>query len=334
MNNKIKITAAAVAAAAAVGAGALVFNISKDGNDTPTVTVSQDITEAPTPPPTTEFVLPDDWSKNVDYVPSSHGITPKAKAMSKVNADYIAWMKIDGTPVDNPILLDPGEIQANDVYHGIENAGEIYYYLYRNLNKDYEFAGTVFMDYRNVLNSYFDEQSENLILHGHDMLNETMFGSFRRYRNEPGFYDKASYLELESKYGKKDYVIFAYLPTKGEYVEDGFNYWDMCELDTKKDFDAYVKNCKDGSLLDTGIDVQFGDKLITMSTCFNDQADMRFIVVARSLREGEKISDVSSIAHTKEWLDAQKAKAEAEAASKAQAEAEAASKAQAESPAV
>lgn len=106
----------------------------------------------------------------------------------------------------------------------------------------------------------------------------------------------------------------------------------MCELDTKKDFDAYVKTCKDGSLLDTGIDVQFGDKLITMSTCFNDQADMRFIVVARSLREGEKISDVSSIAHTKEWLDAQKAKAEAEAASKAQAEAEAASKAQAESP--
>jgi len=331
MDNKIKITAAAIAAAAAVGAGVLVFTLNKDGSDTPTVSSSQDATEAPTPPPTTEFVLPDDWSENVDYVPSDHGITPKARALSKVNADYIAWMKIDGTPVDNPILLDPGEIQANDTYHGAENAGEIYYYLYRNLNKDYEFAGSIFMDYRNVLNSNDDEQSENIILHGHDMLNETMFGSFRRYRNEPGFYDKASYIELESKYDKQDYVIFAYLPTKGEYEDGGFNYWDMCELDTKEAFDAYVKTCKDGALFDTGIDVQFGDRLITMSTCYNNQAEMRFIVVARSLREGETISDVSSIAHTKEWHDAQKAIAEAEAASKAQAEAEAASKAQAES---
>ena len=37
---------------------------------------------------------------------------------------------------------------------------------------------------------------------------------------------------------------------------------------------------------------------------------MRFIVVARSLREGESISDVSSIAHTQEWINEQKVKAE------------------------
>lgn len=325
MDNRIKIAVAAVAASAAAVAGIAAFSLSKDGNDTPTVSSSQLLTEAPTSEPTTEFVLPDNWSAGVDYVSSNHGITPKARAMNKVNADYIAWMKIDGTPVDYPILLDPGEIQPNDAYHGAENAGEIYYYLYRNLNKDYEFAGTIFMDYRNVLNSFYDEQSENLILHGHDMLNETMFGSFRRYRNEPGFYDKASYIELESKYGKQDYVIFAYLPTKGVYEDGSFNYWDMCELDTKEQFDKYVKTCKAGAYLDTGIDVQFGDKLITMSTCFNNQDEMRFIVVARSLREGESIGDFLSIAHTQEWLDAQKkAQEEAEAASKAQAESSAA----------
>ncbi len=324
MNNKIKTAVAALSAAAAVGMGVFVFSISKDGNDNPTVSSSQEITEPSTPEPTTEFVLPDDWSKNVDYVPSDHGITPKARAVSSVNPDYIAWMKIDGTQVDYPILLDPGEIQANDGFHGTENAGEIYYYLYRNIYKAYEFAGSIFMDYRNVLNAFGDEQSENLILHGHDMLNESMFGSFRRYRNETGYYEKCQFMEIESKYGKQDYVIFAYLPTKGVYEEGGFNYWDMCELDTKEQFDAYVKTCKDGAYLDTGIDVQYGDKLVTMSTCFNDQADMRFIVVARSLREGETISDSTSIEHTQEWHDAQKAAAEAEAASRAEAESAAA----------
>lgn len=320
MKKPIKITVACLSLAAAVGMGTLVFSLKKEEDkDVPVVSTPEETTDSITEP-ATEFVLSDNWSDNVEYVPSDHGITAKAKAMNRINPDYIAWMKIDGTPVDYPVFLDPGEIAANDAYHGTENAGETYYYLYRNPDKSYEFAGSIFMDYRNTLNSNDDEQSENLVIHGHDMLNETMFGSFRRYRNEPGFYEKCSFIELESKYDSQDYVIFAYLPTKGVYEENGFNYWDMEELDTKEQFDAYVKTCKDGAMLDTGIDVQYGDRLITLSTCYNNQDDMRFIVVARSLREGESISDVSSIAHTQEWEDAQKAKAEAEAASKAAAE--------------
>lgn len=320
MKKSVKITTACLSLAAAVGMGVYVFSLKKDDKAVPVVSTEQEETTVPVTEPETEFVLPDNWSDNVDYVPSDHGITAKAKVLNSINPDYIAWMKIDGTPVDYPVFLDPGEIKANDAYHGVENAGETYYYLYRNPDKSYEFAGSIFMDYRNTLNSNDDEQSENLVIHGHDMLNETMFGSFRRYRNEPGFYEKCSFIELESKYDCQDYVIFAYLPTKGVYEENGFNYWDKEELDTKEQFDAYVKTCRDGAMLDTGIDVQYGDRLITLSTCYNNQDDMRFIVVARSLREGESISDVSSIAHTKEWLDAQKAKAEAEAASKAEAE--------------
>lgn len=315
MKKSVKITTACLSAAAAIGLGVYVFSLNKDEKTAPTVNIAEDETTTAATEPATEFVLPSDWSENIEYVPSAQGITAKAKAMSKVNLDYIAWMKIDGTPINYPILLDPGEIGKNDEYHGTENEGAVYYYLYRNLKKDYEFAGSIFMDYRNVLNSNDDEQSENLVIHGHDMNDESMFGILRRYRNEPGFYEKCSFIELESKYEQRDYVIFAYLPTKGVYEDGGFNYWDMEELDTKEQFDAYIKTCRDGAYLDTGIDVQYGDRLITMSTCFNNQSDMRFIVVARSLREGESIGDVSSIAHTKEWLDAQKAAAEEAAAS-------------------
>lgn len=319
MKKAAKITAASLTAAAAVGLGVYVFSLNKGEKAVPTVETVQEENTLPATEPVTEFVLPANWSDNMEYVPSNHGITAKARAMNKVNPDYIAWMKIDGTPVDYPIVLDPGEIEENDAYHGIENVGQTYYYLYRELNKEYKFAGTLFMDYRTMLNANKDEQSENLIIHGHDMLDESMFGSFRRYRNEPGFYDRCSFIELETKYDKTDYVIFAYLPVKGVYEDNGFNYWDKIELDTKEQFDSYVNTCKGGAYLDTGIDVQFGDKLITMSTCFERQDDMRFIVVARSLREGENIDDISSIAHTQEWLDQQKAKAEEESRAAAEA---------------
>ena len=57
-------------------------------------------------------------------------------------------------------------------------------------------------------------------------------------------------------------------------------------------------------MVDTGIDVQYGDKLLTLSTCYADEDNSRFIVVARRLREGEKPGDLSSVKHTDEYLSA------------------------------
>ena len=81
-------------------------------------------------------------------------------------------------------------------------------------------------------------------------------------------------------------------------------------------------------MLDTGIDVQYGDKLLTLSTCYANEDNSRFIVVARRLRDGEVVGDLSTIQRTDEYIQAQQ-QAAAEAASIA-AEEEASSKAAAE----
>ena len=81
-------------------------------------------------------------------------------------------------------------------------------------------------------------------------------------------------------------------------------------------------------MLDTGIDVQYGDKLLTLSTCYANEDNSRFIVVARRLRDGEVAGDLSTIQRTDEYIQAQQ-QATDEAASIA-AEEEASSKAAAE----
>lgn len=81
-------------------------------------------------------------------------------------------------------------------------------------------------------------------------------------------------------------------------------------------------------MLDTGIDVQYGDKLLTLSTCYANEDNSRFIVVARRLRDGEVAGDLSTIQRTDEYIQAQQQAAD-EAASIA-AEEEASSKAVAE----
>ena len=75
----------------------------------------------------------------------------------------------------------------------------------------------------------------------------------------------------------------------------------MEELDTEDDFNYYVDRIKQNSLVDTGVDVKYGDKLLTLSTCYSDADNSRFIVVARRLRKGE--ISMENIGRTEAYIE-------------------------------
>ena len=70
--------------------------------------------------------------------------------------------------------------------------------------------------------------------------------------------------------------------------EDGpiFDYLNFLD-GTEETFMEYVENVRERSLITTGVDVQPGDRLITLSTCSYEFTEARFVVVARKIREGE-----------------------------------------------
>ncbi|MBQ8136781.1 MAG: hypothetical protein IJ174_05035, partial [Clostridia bacterium] len=58
-------------------------------------------------------------------------------------------------------------------------------------------------------------------------------------------------------------------------------------LPTKEAFDAYLGQAKALNLVRCGADARFGDKLLTLVTCYDDANQQRLLVIARALREGE-----------------------------------------------
>ena len=51
-----------------------------------------------------------------------------------------------------------------------------------------------------------------------------------------------------------------------------------------------------GALINTGVDVQPSDKLLTLSTCSHEFDNARLVVVARMVREGERAEvDTSNV---------------------------------------
>lgn len=215
-------------------------------------------------------------------------LTARAKKLLAQNPDTVGWLKIDGTEVDNPIVQKLNEA---------EDAKNTYY-----LDKDFDGqpfrAGTIFMDYRNVFGYKEKEFSENFVIYGHNMADNTMFGSLRRYRQDLEFYKESPFVELSSNYKDYTYVIFGLVITSGDANDNGdvysdamtwkgFPYWNMEELDDKVHFDYYVNTIDSMNMIDNVVDVKYGDQLLTLSTCYSDEDNSRFIIVARQLRDGE-----------------------------------------------
>lgn len=197
-------------------------------------------------------------------------LTERAKELLEQNPDTVGYVVVDGTEVDNPVV----QTTDNEYYLSVGFDGE-------------EFrAGTVFMDYQATIGPYTDEWSENIVLYGHNMADNTMFGSLRRYRQDPEYYKEYPFITFSSNYADYTYVMIGLVITSGNSDAD-FPYWRMIDLDDEETFDSYISSVEEKNMIDNPIDVTYGDSLLTLSTCYSDDDNSRFIIVARRLRDDE-----------------------------------------------
>ena len=144
---------------------------------------------------------------------------------------------------------------------------------------------------------------ENIVLYGHNMADNTMFGSLRQYRQNPSYYKEAPFITFSSNYADYTYVMVGLLITGGDADSD-FKYWQMEDLDDKAAFDSYMGSVNSKNMIDNPIDVQYGDSLLTLSTCYSDEDNSRFLIVARRLRDGEDTASMLSTIQNNGGTDA------------------------------
>lgn len=177
---------------------------------------------------------------------------------------FYGWLKIDGTKIDDPVMYTPWDDD---------------YYLTRNLDGKYYQSGILFI----AKDSVFYPNYCNIIIHGHNMKNQTRFGSIKKYRNK-SYYDEHKIIHFDTAEEKADYIVVAAFYARVLYVkEEGFRYYRHDFFNNKAEFDDYIANIKEMSFYDTGVDVEYGDSLLTLSTCSYHTENGRFVVVAKKL---------------------------------------------------
>ena len=193
-------------------------------------------------------------------------ILPELKDIYALNNDLVGWINIPDTVIDYPV------VQAED--------GD--YYLSHDFYGEENINGQIILDA--LCDPY--TPSYNLIVSGHHMKNGSMFGGLPQYRNQK-YWEKHKFLELDTLMERKHYVLFACFYS-ADYDEDetGFRY--NAIIDYKMDADHWLEEIAENQLYDTGIEREFGDEFITLTTCDRTRHhDGRFVVVGRRIREGE-----------------------------------------------
>ena len=201
--------------------------------------------------------------------PEGPRVLPELEELYRQNGDLAGWVKIEGTVVDYPVMYTPED-------------GE--FYLYRTFQKEEDPTkeGCIFID----KNCSVDPRSTNLLLHGHNMKNGTMFHTLLDYQEEE-FYKEHPVIEYSSLYSKDDYEIVSVFLSKvyNKDETDVFKFYKFYDAETEEEFDEFIGNIKELSLYDTGITPEFGDELITLSTCEYTQENGRIAVVARKVTD-------------------------------------------------
>ena len=175
--------------------------------------------------------------------------------LKQKNSDTVAWLKIENTNIEFPI------VQANN------NS----YYLTHNFDKKYNVAGWIFADYKNKL----DGTDRNIVVYGHNMRNNSMFGSLKDVITEEWYNNEENkYITFVTENDYQTYQVFSVYQIKTEdyYIKTEFK---------SNEFTEFIDTITKRSKKYFGINVSKEDTILTLSTCANNN---KYRVVLHSVR--------------------------------------------------
>lgn len=194
----------------------------------------------------------DNAQENEDILP----ISVDFSVLKQENEDIVGWLYLEDSPINYPV------VQSNDND----------YYLRRLVNGEYNIAGSLFMDYRNASNL----ENNNTIIYGHNMKNNTMFGSLQEYKSQD-YYDNHKVMYYFTP--GKNYIIELFT---GYTISVESDIYDLSVIDSSK-----LEKLISKSDFESNTKVTEEDKIITLSTCAYEYDGARYIVMG-VLKEIEK----------------------------------------------
>lgn len=207
-----------------------------------------------------DMAEPDDDDNNSE---KEKQINAGLLALHEKNPDCIGWLKIEGTMVDYPVMYRPGDKN---------------YYLHRDFDGNYAASGALF-----ISEICDPEDCDNLLIYGHHMNSGTMFAALEGYKKY-SFFQEHPLISYSTLQGEEMYQVVTAFSTP-VYTKNDFAYYNFSKAVSMMDYENYITKCRSLSYYETGISVEYGDRLLTLSTCEYSHKNGRMVVVAKKVQD-------------------------------------------------
>ncbi len=193
----------------------------------------------------------------------------RVKAYDKIkeqNSDLVGWIKIEGTKIDYPVLQS---IDSPNFY----------------LNHDFDKKSSIYGAPYVAEECDLTDDCRNILIYGHHMKNGSMFAALDGYL-EREFCEAHPIIQFDTLKEYGNYEVAAVFSMSA--VDPANPLYDWITAGTEESFTNYVTYIKQHSVYDRGIDIQWGDHLISLITCEYTHQDGRLIVVAKKVENDRK----------------------------------------------
>lgn len=198
-------------------------------------------------------------------------------ALMAINDEIVGWITIPDTVIDYPVLYHEGDDRYNQ------------YYIKRTYKKESSEYGSIFIDYRSTDGA----QSRNVIMHGHDMNDGSMFAGLMKYspkgdlKGDLEYYQEHPVIIFNTPEGDAKYKIISMYKTSTRYEHGEFFNYMQGEFNSDAEFMNFVYNSRVRSFFNIPVTCNENDQIITLSTCCYEFYQWRCVIVARKVRPGE-----------------------------------------------
>lgn len=189
-------------------------------------------------------------------------LLPELKELYLLNPDLVGWLTVPDTNIDYPVVQRPEEID---------------YYLYRDYHENQSDRGCLYA--REACD--VAAPSDNVTVYGHRMNDFSMFGHLGGYEKKD-FWQSHQYLYFDTLTQRHTYQVICVFVTSASEGK-GFPYHLFVDAADEAEFDRHLATCNAYRIYDTGLTAQYGDKLLTLSTCEYGQENGRLVVVAKRI---------------------------------------------------
>lgn len=197
-------------------------------------------------------------------------------AYKEFNEDVVGIIRIPQTVLNHPLVQTPDDED---------------YYLNHDLAKEYNSHGVPFLS----AGSEMDREGSNIVIYGHNIHLRTrdVFCDLAYYEDIE-YYKEHPIIETISDAGTSRWLIFVYFLVDNA-DEKPFKYSETTEFISQAAFADYMREVSERNWLDVDADVEFGDTMITLSSCSLELAGSgtnRMVVMAKLLENGEEYESI------------------------------------------